>query len=141
MTHFEVNKCLKFNFSKTYPSSYLARFSSHHAYSSRKWPQVGHFKFDQVEICTVYPHLKTHILFNSNGLAILHSFLVNKHVEVKNGSRSAILNLIKLKLFMVYPYLKLHNLFNSNGLAIWSPFPDIMNIKKIMGDNPPFWPP
>ena len=28
------------------------------------------FEFDQVEISMVYPHLKPHILFNSNGLAI-----------------------------------------------------------------------
>ena len=32
--------------------------------------EVGHLEFDQDEISTVYPHLKQHILFNCNGLAI-----------------------------------------------------------------------
>ena len=77
-------------------------------YSSQKWPQVDHFEIDQVEILTVYPHLKLHILFNSNGLATWHSFPVIPHIEVKRDSRLAILNLIKVKFVMVYPYLKLH---------------------------------
>ena len=54
------------------------------------------------------------------------------HIEVKSGSRSVILNLIKLIFFMVYPYLKLHILFDGNGLTIWSGFPDITHIKKKM---------
>ena len=84
-------------------------------YSSQKWPQVGHFEFDQVEISTVYPHWKPHILLIlfSNGLAIWHGFTVTTHIEVKSSRRSAILNMIKFHFFMVYPYLKLHVLFNS----------------------------
>ena len=61
-------------------------------------------------------------------------------MSIRIGRRSAILNLIKLNLFMVYPYLKLHNLFNSNGLDIWSGFPDITHIEKKMADNRTFWP-
>ena len=35
---------------------------------------------------------------------------------IGSGRRSAILNLLELKLFfMVYPYIKLHILLNSNG--------------------------
>ena len=94
-------------------------------YSSQKWPQVGHFVLDQVEISTGYPHLKPHILFDSNDLAIWHGFPVITHIEGKSGRRSAILNLIKLNFFMIYSYLKLHIFFNSNGLAIWSGFQDI----------------
>ena len=40
-----------------------------------------------------YPHLKPHILFNSNGRAIWHSFPVITYIyiQVKSGYRSAIL--------------------------------------------------
>ena len=62
----------------------------------------------------VYSNLKPHILFNSNGLAIWHGFLVITHIQVNSGRRSAILNLIILKFFTVYPYLKLRILFYSN---------------------------
>ena len=62
-------------------------FSSYYVYSSEKWPQVGYFEFDQVEISTVYSQLKPYILFNSNGLAIWHGFPVIMHIEVENGSR------------------------------------------------------
>ena len=59
--------------------------------------------------------MKPHILFNSNGLAIWHEFTVITDIKVKSGRRSAILNLIKLKLFMVYPYLQLHIFSNSKA--------------------------
>ena len=94
--------------------------------SSQKWPQVGHFEFDQIEIPRVYSHLKPPILFNSNGLAIRHGFPVITHIEVKSGRRSAI-SLLDTAHF-VY----------SNGLAIWSGFPYIPHIKIIMADNWPF---
>ena len=78
----------------------------------------------------VDPHLKPHILFKSNGLAIWHGFPVITHIEVKSGSRLTIFNLIKLEFFMVYHYIKLHILFESNGLDICSYFSDITHIKK-----------
>ena len=67
--------------------------------------------------------------------------LKSQHKCEVSGSRSAILNLMKLIFFIVYPYLKLHILFNSNGLAVWFGFPHITHtcITKIMPDN--FWPP
>ena len=37
-------------------------------------PQVGDFKFDQVEIVRAYPFLQPHILLYSNGLAIRNCF-------------------------------------------------------------------
>ena len=58
-----------------------------------------------IQFYMVYPYLKLHILFNSNGLALWHSFPVITHIEVKSGRKSAILNLIK----------KLQTLFNSSG--------------------------
>ena len=47
-----------------------------------------------------YHSLKPHILFYSNGLAILHGFPDITHVKV-NNSKLAILNLTKLK-YLVY---------------------------------------
>ena len=64
-----------------------------------------------------------------------------ENLSIGSGRLSAILNLIKLKLFMVYPYLKLHILLYSNGLAIWPFFPVITHIKKTIADIRPFWPP
>ena len=73
------------------------------------WPQVDLFKIDQVAIFVmVYPYLKQHILFNSNGLAICHGIPVITHITVKSSCRSANFNLIKLTFFMVYPYMKRH---------------------------------
>ena len=67
----------------------------------------------------MHPLLKSHILFYSNGLAILHG-LPNKAQDVKanNGLKAAILNLIESKFFKMHPLLKSHILFYSNGLAI-----------------------
>ena len=80
-----------------------------------------------------YSQLKPHILFNSNGLAMVwHSFRVVTHIDVKSGRKLNILNLNKLKFFMAYPHLKLHLLFNDNELSIRSGFPDITDFKKIM---------
>ena len=45
-------------------------------------------------IFTVYPYLKPHILFDSNGLAIWQGFPVITYIQVKSGRRSAISNLI-----------------------------------------------
>ena len=49
-----------------------------------------------------YPSLKPHILFCSNGLAIWHSFPDFIHIDVNNNLKSAILNLIKLKLHILF---------------------------------------
>ena len=56
-----------------------------------------HLEFDQVDIFTVCPYLKQHILFDSNGLDIWQGFPVTKYIQVESGHRSAILNLMKLK--------------------------------------------
>ena len=42
----------------------------------------------------MHPHLESHILFYSNGLAIWHGLPNNGHVKVNNGRKAAILNLI-----------------------------------------------
>ena len=84
----------------------------------------------ELKFLRVYPYLKPHILFYSNGLAICYGLSDITHIEVKSGHRSAILNLIKLNFFMVYPYLKLHILFNSNNLAIWSGFQILRILQK-----------
>ena len=54
-----------------------------------------------------YPSLKPQFLVNSNGLAIWHEFIVNKHI---------------------YKYIETAHLLDSNGLAIWLRFPDITHI-------------
>ena len=66
----------------------------------------------------MHPLLKSHILFYSNGLAILHGLPNNGHVKVNNGRKAAILNLLKSNFFKMHPILKSHILFYSNGLAI-----------------------
>ena len=66
----------------------------------------------------VHPHLKSHISFYSNGLAILHGLPNNGHVKVNNGRKAAILNLFKSIFFRIHPLLKSHIFFYSNGLAI-----------------------
>ena len=43
--------------------------------------------------------------------------------------KSAIWNLIELKILRTYPFLKPHMLFHSNGLAIWHGLPDRSTIK------------
>ena len=45
---------------------YLARFSSYYAYRSQKWPQVN-LNLIKLNFFKIYPYLKLHILFNSNG--------------------------------------------------------------------------
>ena len=47
-------------------------------------------------------------------------------VEVNNGRKTAILNLINLKFFKMYPLLKPYNLFDIIGVAILSGFHDIL---------------
>ena len=74
----------------------------------------------------MHPHLKSHISFYSNGLAIQHSLSNIGHVKVNNGLKAAILNLIKSKFFKMHPLLKPYNLFYSNGVAILSGFHDIL---------------
>ena len=66
----------------------------------------------------VHPHLKSHISFYSNGLAIWHGLPNNGHVQVINGRTAATLNLFKSNFFKMHPLLKSHILFYSNGLAI-----------------------
>ena len=61
--------------------------------------------------------------FYSNGLAMWPGYPDITHVNVNNGCKSAILNLIKLNIFRAYPSLKPHILFYSNDLAIWHGFP------------------
>ena len=63
-------------------------------------------------------------------ISIWHGFPVITHIEVKNGCRSAILNLIKLNFFMVYPHLKLHIWVKSNGRAIWFGLHILRMLKK-----------
>ena len=70
----------------------------------------------------VHPHLKSHISFYSNGLAIKHGLPNNGHVKVNNGRKAAILNLFKSNFFKMHPLLKPYNLFYSNGVAILSGF-------------------
>ena len=60
-----------------------------------------------------YPYLKPHILFDSNGLAIWLGFSDITYIEVNYGTYSAILNLIKMKLFRAYFYLRPHILFHN----------------------------
>ena len=72
-----------------------------------------------VKIFKMHPHLKAHISFYSNGLAISHGLPNNGHVKVNNGRKeAAILNLIWSKFFKLHPFLKSHISFYSNGLAI-----------------------
>ena len=61
--------------------------------------------FDQLQFLRVYPWLKPHILFSSNHLAIWHSFPDINHLNVNNGLKLAILNLIEL-ISRAYPSLK-----------------------------------
>ena len=66
----------------------------------------------------MHPHLKSHISFYGNGLAIQHGLLNIGHVTVNNGRLAAIFNLMKSIFFKMNPLLKSHILFYSNGLAI-----------------------
>ena len=66
----------------------------------------------------MHPHLKTHILFYGNGLAIQHGLLNIGHVTVNNGQLAAIFNLIKSIFFKMNPLLKSLILFYSNSLII-----------------------
>ena len=63
----------------------------------------------------MHPHLKSHISFYSNGLAIYHGSPNNGHVKVNNGRKAAILNLIRSNFFKMHPLLKSHILFYSNA--------------------------
>ena len=54
----------------------------------------------------MHPLLKFHILFYSNGVAILHGLPNNGHVKVNNGRKAAILNLFKSNFFKMHPLLK-----------------------------------
>ena len=63
--------------------------------------------------------MKSHISFQSNGLATLHGFPEITHIRVNKRHKLTILNLIKVKFFGGYPSLKPQILFYSYGLAIW----------------------
>ena len=76
----------------------------------------------------VHPHLKSHISFYSNGVAILsgfHDIRNMRPVEVNNGQYAAILNFIDMKFLQMHPLLRAYNLFHSDGVAILSGFHDI----------------
>ena len=66
----------------------------------------------------VFPYLKPHILFNSNGLAIWHGFPVITHIIVKSGHR---FEFDQLKFFMRYSYVQVHILqvYQILGLHVW----------------------
>ena len=71
------------------------------------FPVIEHIKVKRLAILNlirlktfaVYSHLKPHIMFNTNGLAMWHGFPVIMHIKVKTGRRSAILKLIMLNFF------------------------------------------
>ena len=71
-----------------------------------------------VELFSVHPSMKSHILFYVIGLTNWHGFLDIIHIKVNKGRKSAILNLVKLILLRAYPSWN-RILFYSNGLAIW----------------------
>ena len=81
-------------------SNKLANKVSYKVKSGRRSAILNLIKLKKI---MVYPHLKSHILFDGNGLAIWHGFPVLTYIEVRSGCTSAILNLIKLKFFMAYP--------------------------------------
>ena len=60
-------------------------------------------------------YLQPHILFHSNGLAMVRFFQI---IKLNYGQKSAILNLIKLTFFIAYPSLKLYILIYNNGVPI-----------------------
>ena len=66
-------------------------------------------------------------------LKVRASNYLAQHIKVNYGQYSAILYLIKLKIFRAYPYLKQHILFCSNGLAIWHGLSDIRHIEVNYG--------
>ena len=61
--------------------------------------------------------MKPHILICSNDLAISHGFPDNRHIEVNDGRKSAILNIVDLKSFRAYPLPIPHILFYNNALT------------------------
>ena len=55
----------------------------------------------RLSVYLAYPSLKPHILFHSNALAVWHRFPDITQTKVTNGRKSAIFNLIELKMFSV----------------------------------------
>ena len=75
------------------------------------------------------PSLNSDILFYRNSLAIYNSFPYITDINVNDGHKLIILNLISFNFCRAYLYLKSHILLYSsstcNGLAIWHDFSDI----------------